>query len=298
MSPPQKAAFQPHKTLRKVEKLFERQLKNKGLDFVLKNNIDDDATLESDENRLLQIINNLVGNVLKFTSQGSITIESSYEQNSLSYRVTDTGPGTSDAFQSKIFEPFSQEDNSSTRQHGGAGLGLAISRNLARSMGGDLELQSSPNKGSLFIATIPAKKLESQTQKQKKKPQSLTRHYSALVVDDDAVNLKIAQRQLSLLGLPTELANSGQEALLKTNDQNFDIIFMDLQMPQLDGIQVTQLILENGQNPNNKSPIMAFTAHVGAEEREKCFNVGMRGFLNKPLQRQKLIDIFLDFEAQ
>lgn len=288
LSQPKKEPFSLESSLTQVQKLFSRLAGNKGLEVILKLQAPPGLMLLGDGGRLRQIVSNLVGNAVKFTEKGSVTIDCSWsEPDHLTILVRDTGPGISEDYQDRLFEPFSQADDSSTRRYGGTGLGLAISRDLAESMKGSLKLESTTPQGSIFELRLPA-------------PRSWTLQadaatatveipaYRLLVVDDDATNRGVAKRQLEQMGLRTELAADSDSAMQLCGEHRFDLILMDLQMPDADGFSVVERIRSQPESPNLTTPILAFTAHTGEEERARCLAAGMVGFINKPLRKSTI----------
>lgn len=287
VSHPKVQPFQPCRALQKTVGLFRREATQRGIELRILCNLPPETTLLGDSGRLIQILSNLIGNALKFTSAGHVEVRMKIEHDSLVVEVEDTGGGIAAEDQQRIFEPFVQVDNSDAREHGGAGLGLSISIELARSMGGTINLTSRPGQGSTFrvkIPAVPTTPIPNQT------PEFLTfrRNYLVLVVDDDPTNLRVARRQLSQLGLQVEEARSGQEALEKCSKVRFDLVLMDLQMPHMDGFQITGEIKQSPNSLNCSTPIVAFTAHSADLEQSRCREAGMVAFLNKPLQRSVL----------
>lgn len=287
MSPPNNEDFSLDKSLKQVVQLFVRMAGNKGLKLRFIPPKQKGLFLTGDGGRFRQILCNLIGNATKFTEKGSITLSVDYQNDQLTARVTDTGPGIPESYQEKLFQPFSQADDSSTRRYGGTGLGLAISRDLAHSMGGELNLESTNEKGTTFILTLPLTRALERATLTTEMPVPLP-PYEVLVVDDDSTNRGVAKRQLSQMGLQPYLAGNEEEALTLCQQQKFDLILMDLQMPECDGFVVTEHLKADTVGLNRETPVLAFTAHTGDEERERCLSLGMIGFLNKPLRKSTL----------
>lgn len=294
MSPPQEQPFELKASLDRTLLLFRRQASRKNLEL---SGDCPELNLLGDEGRIRQILCNLVGNAVKFTETGQVQVECSCNEERLTILVSDTGPGISRHYLDTLFQPFTQADNSSTRQHGGTGLGLAISRDLAQSMGGTLELVATSSKGTSFVLDLPAKRNDTKADKPAETATKFSRTYHVLVVDDDATNRQVAQRQLTHLGMKAQLVPCGAEALKECESKKFDLILMDLQMPSVDGFSVTSSIKESDASLNRETPIVAFTAHSGQEERQKCLDAGMVAFLNKPLQRNVLVEQVKNLEA-
>ncbi len=213
----------------------------------------------------------------------------------LRFAVSDTGIGIPPEQQALVFEAFRQADNTTARKYGGTGLGLAISSRLVRLMGGDLRLESTPGQGSTFWFTIAVSPGE--------QPQpeyipasavaasdSETRRLRLLVADDNAVNQKIVRSLLAKLGHEATVAGNGMEAVAAAREAMFDVILMDVEMPEMDGFRATALI-RAGEGPNRGCPIVAMTAHAMAGDRERCVQAGMDDYLSKPISRSELIAV-------
>ncbi len=259
-------------------------------------------TLDGDAGRLRQVMINLVGNAIKFTERGEVTVSITQQsgapegQACLLFAVRDTGIGISPDKQSVIFQPFQQADNSISRHYGGTGLGLAISSQLIGMMGGGLQLESDLGNGSIFHFSAPFRK----TIKPKAVAGSGNRYVLAqvehpleiLLAEDNAVNRMLAVRLLNKVGHRVTVAENGQIALDSWAATRPDVILMDVQMPVMDGLESTRLIrqreLEKGVE---RTPIIALTANAMSSDRERCLQVGMDAFLSKPFNAQDLLDV-------
>ena len=278
--------FYLSQVLGQVEQLLKRDAVQRGLDFRVNAATPEDLTLLGDSGRIRQVLANLAGNALKFTSDGWVEVRAEWSDGWLKLEVQDTGSGIAPEHQEMIFEPFSQADGSATRVHGGAGLGLSICKELVKSMGGSISVKSAPFEGATFLVRLPAER--SEPPGDPGSDGSFQRSYQVLVVDDDATNLRVARRQLSHIGMQVEEARTGAEAVESCRRQKFDFILMDLQMPHTDGFSITSLIKQDRDGLNRQTPILAFSAHTGESEHSKCREAGMVAFLNKPLQRETL----------
>lgn len=254
----------------------------------------------SDPARIRQILTNLIGNALKFTYSGFVDIQLSVDQNDLIFEIIDTGIGISDGDHEKLFQPFAQADNSITRQFGGTGLGLALSRRLAENLKGSLVLASSKkNIGSQFIARIPgapfSDQLAEMTLEQKKdlnhenkkteRPDMST--VTVLIAEDLADNQVLLKLYLESAGIKQiDFAENGEQALAKAMKKNYDLILMDIQMPVLDGIQATQRLRQN----HYTGPIIALTAHAMREDIQRSIDAGCDAHLTKPITKEVLLD--------
>lgn len=248
-----------------------------------------DISFKTDQTRFKQIVLNLLSNAIKFTDTGG-TIKLSAElrhQNDktlLMVTVSDNGIGMSDSEVSRLFQRFTQADTSTTRKYGGTGLGLAISRNLARLMGGDLSVISVKHLGSDFTLQLPFEQLDGQTLDNDTVIPAfdLDENLRILVVDDLPMNLSMMVMMLQKLGFSAETASNGLEAVQLHKTAPYDVIFMDWEMPELDGVEATRRI----RNLNNKAQqpwIIALTANASTSHKETCIKAGMNDYLSKPV---------------
>jgi signal transduction histidine kinase len=248
-----------------------------------------------DGGRLRQILVNLVGNAVKFTDEGRVTIRVGSEDTAkdavrLTITVADTGIGLTPEACSRLFERFWQADGSNSRRGSGTGLGLAISKQLVDLMGGAIEVTSQVGRGSTFTVTIPASRTtstEAGLEAGATAPDIDYRGAVALVVEDHPINQRVTAHMLERLGCSVAVAASGDEALTMVSAQRFDLIIMDCQMPGMDGYEATRRIRAS-IGPNAEAPILAFTASAMPGDRERCIAAGMDGFLKKPAQRADL----------
>ena len=256
--------------------------------------------IQLDMLKTLQVLNNLLSNAIKFTSQdGIITLDIKYseEAHQILISVEDNGIGIAKENQQKIFEPFSQEDTSTTRQYGGTGLGLAISSKLVHLMGGELKVESQKGVGSKFYFNVPLKQCDSclvpETNKVDLKPKKIGnlefKVVKILLVEDDATNQLFMKILFKKLGINFDLANDGLEAVEKFKSEKYNCIFMDENMPNMNGIEATKQILEFEKlNGLNHTPIIAVTANALKGDRERFLNAGMDDYITKPVDKDKL----------
>ncbi|MFA0570911.1 response regulator, partial [Vibrio gallaecicus] len=271
----------------------ERIAQQKGLTLSVEIESSDDIVYFYDKNRLAQILFNLIGNAIKFTEKGSVDVSITCKPDLIAIQISDTGIGISDTHQSILFHPFIQADDSITRRFGGTGLGLAITKHLVDLMNGDIKVLSSLNIGSKFLVNLPFKSRILQpsvinAQKDVNCDESNS-SYTVLVVEDNLTNQMVIKLILSRLGHKVYVANNGQEAieLVEINNISFDIIFMDVSMPVLDGLSTTKIIRQK----NIQTPIIALTAHTAAEDRSSCLDAGMNEFITKPVRTQEIRDV-------
>ena len=294
--------FDIRKNLNDVVALFKMKAKEKNLYLNL--NVDDKVpkVLVGDPVRIKQVFMNLISNALKFTDEGGVTVnvseqEATKESFKLYAEVVDTGIGIDKESREKLFKAFSQADVSTTRKHGGTGLGLAISRNLTIMMNGYLGVDSEEGKGSRFYFVISLTKGEPeqiQKQPQREEEQKFTEgQFDILLVEDNAINQKVSKMLLKQLKQNVELAENGRVAVDKIKEKPYDIVFMDIHMPLMDGYEATEKIRET-EKEKNRAPsfIVAVTANAIPEDKEKCFNVGMNDYVTKPFKKENLISIF------
>ncbi len=277
---------------------FELELANKGVKFVLEIDPLLPSKLVGDSARLRQILMNLISNSVKFTHDGVVTVcahqtEALAERALVEFKVKDTGIGISSEKRAEIFEPFRQADGSNTRQYGGTGLGLAISKRLVELLGGQLEVVSEPNQGSSFFFTLPLSWFNNDQEPAapiKDKVYLLGPPLRILLAEDNFVNQKIVQGLLEKSGHRVEVASNGALALERLRQDTFDLVLMDVQMPEMDGITATKLVRRQELASKRRTPIIAMTANAMKGDREKCLEAGMDHYISKPIRFDELIN--------
>lgn len=264
--------------------------KEKGID--LKCNIDKGVPLEliGDPNRLVQVLNNLVSNALKFTEKGRVDVNISLVNRNnnfvkVQFAIIDTGIGISEDDMDKLFRSFTQVDGSHTRKYGGTGLGLVISKELLGLMGSAIDVKSEKNAGSTFSFILEFGIGHGNFAQYSEETKITKSEYTAhiLVAEDDKINQIVICRMLDERGYTYDVANNGIEAVQKIMEKDFDICIMDVQMPQMDGIQATKLIRESKKSSGKHIPIIALTAHALHGDKERFLNLGMDEYLSKPI---------------
>jgi CheY-like chemotaxis protein/HPt (histidine-containing phosphotransfer) domain-containing protein len=256
-----------------------------------------------DSGRLRQVVSNLVGNALKFTEAGrvDVTVEAGPAgpgEVELRLAVKDTGIGVAPDKLQTIFEPFVQADGSMTRKYGGTGLGLTISRRLSRLMGGHAWAESTPGRGSTFFFTARGLVVEDDkvtrwqgdkvTEEEAGPPVTLSSPLRVLLAEDHPVNQQVAALLLQRLGHSVAIVGSGRAALAALAAEAFDLVLMDVQMPDLDGLEATAALREREKSTGRRVPVIALTAHAMKGDRERCLAAGMDAYLTKPLQPEAL----------
>ena len=293
--------------LRDVIGLFESQAEAKGLQLRAKFSGDLPRYVVSDDTRIRQILVNIIGNALKFTEQGGITISVSQQDtptregtksDNVIFSIEDSGIGIPEKSQSKIFDAFTQAEHSTARLYGGSGLGLTISRQLAEQLGGNLELQSSPGIGTRvdivlplrqaslnqefsYRRTVEHRELETGTN------ETLVVGRHILVAEDNPVNAQVTEQMLRNLGHDVTVAVNG-EMVMALWQQGFDLILMDCLMPVMDGYNATRNIRKLEREGGRRIPIVALTANAMNNEKDKCLAAGMDDYLAKPIRLHQL----------
>jgi signal transduction histidine kinase/CheY-like chemotaxis protein/HAMP domain-containing protein len=304
--------FSLRKTISDIEMMFHEKIAKTGISLVIETSPDIPDNYIGDPLRLSQVFINIVGNSFKFTKQGSITIRTKLielvnDLANINFEIQDTGIGMNQEQSGKLFRAFTQADTSITRQYGGTGLGLTITKRLVELMGGTITLQSQENVGTTVnfncnfkvdaeFEAEQKKALESakespartRTRKTTLKPDKELVGHHILLVEDNDVNVLVAKSLMQKMGLLVTVAENGEAALIKLKEASlerpgspFDVVLMDLQMPIMDGYEATRRIRANPEYKNLK--IVAMTAHAFAEEKDKCFATGMNGHLSKPI---------------
>ncbi|MDC5853018.1 ATP-binding protein [Vibrio europaeus] len=268
--------------------IFETKALEKGIGFEIIEENTIPTALIGDFERISQILINLVGNAIKFTSRGEVIVKVKWENENLLFAVSDTGIGISEESQTQLFTPFVQADRTAKRNFEGTGLGLAICKNLVELMSGEVSLSSEIGKGSTFEVLLPLKETAEWTVSAGKADQNPQfkplEELSILVVDDIRMNQVIINQMLKKLSITPDMANNGLEAIKAFSSSKYDLVFMDCRMPEMDGFEATTYLREQAYT----LPIIALTAGTTLEEREKCIQCGMDDILTKPYTAKDL----------
>lgn len=304
--PIQPTAVEIRSCLRDVVDLYRATAQAKGVGIEVRIEEEVPSTVCTDPGRLRQILLNLVGNAVKFTPSGSVTVSakrgSSQNEDGrfpLRIEVSDTGIGIPPDKIARLFKPFSQADSSTTRRFGGTGLGLAICKRLAELLGGDVSLLSSSPRGSTFALEIPLVTIPSLPENARQSSTGLPASGTmddpstcrVLVVEDNPVNRMLAQRMLLSLGFSSDAAEDGLRGVEAHTRSPYDIIFMDLQMPEMDGVSAARRIRQlesEASGPRRRVYIIALTADAMSGDRDRCLEAGMDDYLSKPIRRADL----------
>ncbi|ARN56670.1 PhnD/SsuA/transferrin family substrate-binding protein [Sedimentisphaera salicampi] len=292
--------FSLGRLLNNVESIIYQKVKEKKLEFGIIENGAIPANIVSDQHRLNQCLINLCSNAVKFTNSGHVhIIVSTFRKNGddwISFAVEDTGVGISNDKLEHIFDPFTQAEESTARKYGGTGLGLSVTSKLAGLLGGELKCSSEPGLGSTFTLSIPAGlDVNSQARMDRlnlkeasyENHQQLTNQFSGsiLVAEDSPTNQMLIRIYLEKMGLDVDVAENGQLAVDMAMKKSYRLIFMDVQMPEMDGCEAAQRLRKQNWN----GPIIALTANAMKGDREKCLAAGCDYYLSKPIDRIKLI---------
>jgi len=294
--------FNLHELVESSVKAFSMHPQRQGLRFSTVISGDVPRKVSADPVRLKQILLNLISNAVKYTSQGEIEVGVKKvgrraAEVVLSFYVRDTGVGMPKEQSEKVFESFYQLDSSSTRRYGGTGLGLTIVKNLVELMGGAVFIDSRPGEGTTVNFQLP---LKTQAPKSPVNPdaspvEGTFRDFKILVAEDDKSSQLLMARLLTKKGLRVEMADNGQQVLEKLRTGNYQLIMMDVQMPEMDGLETTAAIRSMEKSGGGHIPIIALTASAMKGDREKCLRSGMDGYLTKPLNPEALFDLLSQY---
>ena len=249
----------------------------------------------ADDSRLRQVLVNLIGNALKFTQLGAVSVDVAWAADRLSFAVIDTGIGIPANKLETIFDAFRQADSSTSRRFGGTGLGLTISKKLVDAMAGSLTVESEPGQGSTFSFTINAPEAKAPAAPQPAANPGPTRPMKILVAEDNGVNQYLIRNLLAKRGHGVTLVENGIEALAALEQSAFDLVLMDIQMPEMDGVEAVRRIRNAEQPSKFRIPVVALTAKAMTSDREEMLAVGMDDYLEKPIQIERLDAVLARF---
>jgi len=290
-----------------IERLMLMHATDKGLTFSLEYNFPLPRWIKTDPTRLKQILINLCSNAIKFTEHGSVRMSVSClpESNAVLFTVIDTGIGIHEDKIETLFDSFTQADVSTTRRFGGSGLGLNISRRLVQMLGGDISVTSRPGEGSCFVASIAADRacfqdMVMDTQRMQVSVSQLIESQSfeesalegkVLLAEDNVDNQRLVEHYLARLGVDVTIVDNGELAVETALKGGFDLVLMDMQMPVMDGPEATEMLRQTGCD----IPVVALTANVGQDDRERCLGAGCDDFLSKPIDKRHFYSVVSRF---
>ena len=301
---------------RSIHTLMSGHAASKNVDLILELDPSIPTWVKCDPTRLRQVILNLLNNAIKFTGKGSVYLRirnltsdelSSQGIYQLYFAVQDSGIGISPEAQKKLFMPFSQASTSISRKYGGTGLGLAICKRLIETMGGGISISSKENEGSTFFFTLnlPSGEEESEDQLPQQITESiqtdeiiLSKPLHILIVDDNGINQKVVAGFVGKLGCSYKTASNGQECLSLLSQDHFDLILMDIELPDMNGMEVTQKIRNLNLDHKASIPIVALTGNVGDDDLKAYFAAGMNDFAPKPIIFEKIAELLLKADHQ
>jgi CheY-like chemotaxis protein len=273
-----------------VENMLSVRAKDTGNQLLVSQKREQQTYLKGDAQRISQILINLLSNAIKFTSNGKVMLTTWNDSSYLFLEVRDTGIGMPAETVERLFKPFEQADSSISKRFGGTGLGLFISHNLAELMGGEIQVTSCEGEGSTFTLRLPyivtAKTITQEDREESASHSELNAKLSgSILVAEDTIELQLLERRiLESMGLTVRVANNGLEAVELAQSETFDLILMDMQMPEMDGIEATRLLRQQG----NTAPIVPLTANVMQKHRKIFEDLGCDDFLGKPIDKQEL----------
>jgi CheY-like chemotaxis protein/two-component sensor histidine kinase len=299
--------FSLRKCLENTISLLLPVAKSKGLDLSLTVADNLPGILVGDQTRLNQVLTNLAGNAVKFSEKGKVEISVTAGGSApggkleVTFTITDTGIGIPDDKKDLLFRVFSQVDESHSRSFGGTGLGLAISKEIVERMGGTITFTSEEGKGSTFSCTIPFGEADSECDAGIAPGKTTTAWYAPradeirkprlLVAEDEQVTRQVLGLMLQMAKYETDFAENGEKVVEMWDKGKYDLILMDVQMPQMDGFEATAAIREKERTRGDYTPIIAITGHAFKEDEERCLAVGMDAYVSKPIDFKACLQV-------
>ncbi|MBF0110944.1 MAG: response regulator [Magnetococcales bacterium] len=298
--------FSPRQVVEETAQLMQMSAAKKGLVLGVEIDLGIPEAVLGDDGRVRQVLINLVGNAIKFTHEGRIDLllaRDSRTADTLLFRIADTGIGIAKDQLEHIFEHFTQADAGITRRYGGTGLGLAISRKLVRLMGGEINVESRPGVGSVFQFTLPVRTALVTPSLETPPPgmgsSTAIRPLRILLAEDTEENCMMFEAFLAHTPYRLVIANNGRDAVAQVENNRFDLVIMDVQMPVLDGYSATRMIRQwEREQGLSAMPIIALSAHAMEGERERSLEAGCTMYLSKPVRKKVLLDVLLQFATQ
>lgn len=290
----EKVGFVVRMTVNEAVSMLQPLAEQKGLQLTTSVQESVPEVVLGDPYRLRQMLLNLVGNAIKFTEEGSVSVNVSVHENRLTVEVSDTGIGISEEKAKKVFEEFEQAESSTTRNYGGTGLGLSIVHRLVKLHQGKIQLKSELGKGTIITLDLPYE-IGSEADLPKKEPalieQKLLRGLNILIVDDEPFNRKLLATILLKQGANYVEAENGKHALAQINKQEFDLVLLDARMPEMDGLTATEAIRKLADRKKNSVPIIILSAAATLDDREKYDLAAINGFLAKPFKETEFLNV-------
>jgi PAS domain S-box-containing protein len=284
--------FEIRKTVSSVMSVLGPSTIAKGIDFT--SSVDERVPklVRGDPGRLRQVLLNIAGNAVKFTMFGGITVKVDIDSEDwVCFAVRDTGIGMSPEVRERLFRPFSQADASTTRRFGGSGLGLSISRRLIELMGGSLDLESTEGIGSCFTFKIPYETVDAADEHPADRmtlPPNFRFDARVLLAEDNAINQRVATKQLEQIGCVVTVVPTGRDAIARLRAEKYDVVLMDCHMPDVDGFMATRAIRAEEAFTGVHVPIIALTAAAMQQDQNACMEAGMDGYMTKPITTERL----------
>ncbi len=272
-----------------IDAMFSYRAKSLGLQWKAVLRDEEPYMLIGDAQRISQVLINLIGNAIKFTEEGEVSLEVHREADSLYFTVKDSGIGMSRDVMTRIFQRFEQADGSISRKFGGSGLGLYISLNLAELMGGHIDVSSNEGEGSTFELVLPYKRSDDLVQSGSGEDDEVEEQFEGhvLIAEDTVMLQQLERRMLEKRGITVTIVGNGEQAIQKATETSFDLILMDMQMPVMDGVEATRIL----RQLNNSTPIIAVTANVMQKHKDIFSDAGGDGFLFKPFDKEELTKV-------
>jgi len=289
-----KVDFSLKDMINNVSNIIEHKAKEKSLLFTINYNDEIPNNLYGDDLRISQILTNLLNNAVKFTSSGFVKIDITNRDDIFRFEIIDSGIGMDENEQNKLFQPFLQADSTTTKKYGGSGLGLSISKQLVELMGGNIWIESKKDIGSIFGFELTLPKAKNYIEIENKtllEDIETLKGLKVLLIEDNPINQEIIIGLLEDSGIDIEIANNGEEGVKLFNENNYELILMDIQMPVMDGYEATKII----RAKDSKIPIIALTANAMREDVERTKAMGMNEHLNKPIDVEKLYETLLKY---
>ncbi|HEY3284826.1 MAG TPA: PAS domain S-box protein [Armatimonadota bacterium] len=298
--------FSLESLLHGVTELLSSVASQKGLGFSLTTDPGAPRWLTGDDGRLRQVLSNLLGNAIKFTACGEVTLRVGVEpkeqdRTRLRFTVKDTGVGIPEDRRHRLFKSFSQVDASTTRRFGGTGLGLAISKQIVDAMGGQIGVDSVPGQGSTFWFVVPFEtpdRDESDAHLASASPVTSSSGMRVLVAEDNPINQKVIRLMLEKRGCTCDVAGNGAAALEALSSSAYDVVLMDVQMPVMDGFEATRALRLREAGAPARTPVIAMTAHAMEGDRERCLSAGMDDYVSKPVAPGELDRVLASLPRQ